>query len=337
MQQKKKSNSEQIVQRWLIIGGVLLAVVLLNMSASGELPQILVLFKNPRVQVFTIVLVAILLEGLTFLLLGSCLSGIIEVFVPQEFLEKRFPRSRIPAALTGSVMGLCFPVCSCGNIPLTRRLMKKGVPVAGAISYLLAAPLINPITIISTILAFPASKVISLERTGMAFLIASICGIMFSRYDRSLIMQDASSEKDSCHHHDSSSKISRILHHAEDDFFLTGRYFVLGAITASLFQTCIPRTVLGSLSQNSILSILLLGGLGMLFSLCSFADAFVASTFTTFPAAAKLVFMTAGPMIGITLIFLYLGTFRRKFAGRLIFTVAGILFLFALIRSFLGG
>jgi len=338
MLQKKKRSYEQIVQRWLIIAGALFALFLINSVMTGELLQILAVFKNTKVQVFTIVLLAILMEGFTFLLMGSCLSGIIEVFVPREFLEKTFPRKNAPAALAGSLLGLCFPVCSCGNIPLTRRLIKKGIPAAGAISYLLAAPVINPITIFSTVLAFPDNKGIWLERTGMAFLIACICGIIFSRYDSSLIMEETPSEKDSCMHHSSSrSKVIQALHHAEHDFFLTGRYFVLGAVTASLFQTCIPRTVLGSLSQNSILSILLLGGLGMLFSLCSFADAFVASTFTIFPTVAKIVFMTAGPMIGIALIFMYFGTFKRSFAGRLIFTVAGILFILALVRSILGG
>ncbi len=333
----QKKSSEERVQRWFIIIGALLALFLLNASMNGELPGMLNFLKAPKVQLFTIVLTAILMEGFAFLLLGSCLSGMIEVFVPREILEKRFPRKSFPAAVAGSLLGLCFPVCSCGNIPLTRRLMKKGVPVAGAVSYLLAAPVINPVTIISTILAFPGTKIISLERTGMAFLVACACGIIFGRYDTAEILRDTSAEEVSCHHHSSSPRIIQALHHAEHDFFLTGKYFVLGAVTASLFQVCVPRTVLGSLGQNSVISILLLGILGMVFSLCSFADAFVASTFTAFPSTAKVVFMTAGPMVGISLIFLYMGTFKRKFSVRLIMLVVGIIFVLGLVRGIAGG
>ena len=107
-----KKSLEERVQRWIIIAGVLIILFLLNASVNGELPQILNLLKTPKVQLFTVVLIAILLEGFTFLLLGSCLSGIIEIFVPQGVLEKRFPQKNLPAAATGSLLGLCFPVCS---------------------------------------------------------------------------------------------------------------------------------------------------------------------------------------------------------------------------------
>ena len=78
---KQKKSLEERVQRWIIIVGVLIILFLLNASVNGELPQILNLFKTPRIQLFTVVLIAILLEGFTFLLLGSCLSGIIAIFL----------------------------------------------------------------------------------------------------------------------------------------------------------------------------------------------------------------------------------------------------------------
>ncbi|MCK9266674.1 permease [bacterium] len=338
MQHKPENKFENIAQRIIVTVVVLLALFILNKGMTGELPQVLLMLKTPKMQVFTIVLLAILLEGLTFLLLGSCLSGAIEVFVPGEFLEKRFPKKKIPSALSGALLGIVFPVCSCGNIPLTRRLIKKGVPVTGAISYLLAAPIINPITVASTIMAFSSLKSIWLERVGIAFLVACISGLIFSRYDKSQILKDLSTEADSCsHHHTSQNKIVRVLQHAEHDFFLTGKYFVIGAIIASLFQTVIPRTILGNLGQNHFLSVLLLGLLGMLFSLCSFADAFVVSTFSSFPSVAKVVFMTAGPMIGASIMFLYFGAFKKKFTGRLILTVACLLLLISVTRIIMGG
>ena len=51
-------------------------------------------------------------------------------------------------------MGLVFPMCECGVVPVIRRLISKGLPVSNAIAYMLAAPIVNPIVILSTYAAF---------------------------------------------------------------------------------------------------------------------------------------------------------------------------------------
>ncbi|HOJ40873.1 MAG TPA: permease, partial [bacterium] len=130
---------------WITVA-VIAVLVLVNKWMAGELGQITRPLGHPKVQLFTIMLLAILLEGFPFLLAGSFVSGALEVLVPPAFLEERvFPRQKLPAAAVGSLLGLIFPVCSCGNIPVARRLLHKGVPVAGVVAYLLAAPIINPV------------------------------------------------------------------------------------------------------------------------------------------------------------------------------------------------
>ncbi|HNQ35381.1 MAG TPA: permease [bacterium] len=319
--------------RILIIISGFVALYLVNLWMSGELYTVNLALKNPRLQLFGVIMTAILLEGFPFLLLGSCISGAIEVLVPREVLEKRlFSANPIKAAAVGSLLGMAFPVCSCGNIPVTRRLMSKGVPVAGAVSYLLAAPIINPITLFSTIAAFPQEKTVVIGRLTLAFIIANIAGLCLGRWKPGEILK-AEAGHDLCphehHHHDhSGNRLGRILSHAESDFFLTGRYLIMGASVAALFQTFIPRTAVNALAANSLLSVFVMELMGIAFSLCSFADAFVASTFTALPAAAKTGFMVAGPMTSLALVTLYLGTFQRKFAGRLIMiTAAGVLIL----------
>ena len=47
-----------------------------------------------------------------------------------------------------------LPVCECGNVPIARSLIANGLKPADVISFLFAAPIINPITIISTMTAF---------------------------------------------------------------------------------------------------------------------------------------------------------------------------------------
>ena len=50
----------------------------------------------------------------------------------------------------------------------------------------------------------------------------------------------------------------------------------------------------------------------VMLSVCSEADAFVAASFVTLPAAAHLAFITLGPMVDLKLIGLYAATFRRR-------------------------
>jgi len=56
------------------------------------------------------------------------------------------------------LLGAIFPVCECAIVPVIRRLIKKGLPVSCAITYMLSAPIINPIVVLSTLSAFSTNK-----------------------------------------------------------------------------------------------------------------------------------------------------------------------------------
>jgi len=78
----------------------------------------------------------------------------VEVFVNIEAIFKRFPKNKSLSVVLGALFGLLFPVCECGVIPLARRLYQKGLPFSTGIAFLLAAPVLNPIVLISTYTAF---------------------------------------------------------------------------------------------------------------------------------------------------------------------------------------
>ena len=72
----------------------------------------------------------------------------------------------------------------------------------------------------------------------------------------------------------------------------------------------------------------------ILLSVCSEADAFVAASFVTLPAAAHLAYITIGPMVDIKLIGLYAATFRRRVFWLLILVPVPLVFVLSLV---LGG
>jgi uncharacterized membrane protein YraQ (UPF0718 family) len=128
---------------------------------------------------FTLFL-SLLVEAMPFLLLGVLLSSILLFCIDEGQLIAKLPRHPILGAMAGSCIGFLFPVCECGNVPVARRLIIKGVPISVAIGFLLAAPTINPIVIWATWTAFRDRPDIVFFRVLFSFAIATIIGCIFS-------------------------------------------------------------------------------------------------------------------------------------------------------------
>ncbi|MGL5509675.1 MAG: permease [Microcoleaceae cyanobacterium] len=123
---------------------------------------------------------SLLVEAIPFLLLGVLFSGILLWFVDERKLIAILPRHPFFGALVGSLVGFLFPVCECGNVPVARRLLMQGIPPQVAVSFLLAAPTLNPIVIWSTWVAFRDQPEIVLLRVLFSLIIATTIGWVFS-------------------------------------------------------------------------------------------------------------------------------------------------------------
>jgi uncharacterized protein len=128
---------------------------------------------------FTLFL-SLLIEAIPFLILGVLFSGILQYFVSEKWLMRWMPKNPLLGALVGSCMGMLFPVCECGNVPVARRLLMQGVPTPVAIGFLLAAPTINPIVFWVTWTAFRDQPEVLFYRVGISLGIATIVGWVFS-------------------------------------------------------------------------------------------------------------------------------------------------------------
>ncbi len=283
---------------------------------------------NGRFQTFVTIFLSIFIEAAPFLLAGSIVSGLIEVAVNQETLYRFIPRRRVWGALVGGGLGLIFPVCECGVVPVTRRLYQKGLPLSIGIAFLLAAPAVNPITIASTYAAFGWGPMLW-GRIGLTFLIAVTIGLIFSlAKPEEVLLPELLLAKSVCdphdHHHDHahhpeepensrSPKIWQALNIAGDDFLDMGRYLVAGSLLAAAMQTLVPQSALLTLAGGALTSVLVMMALAFVLSVCSTVDAFLALAFVnTFPPAAILAFLTFGPMVDIKSSLMFLGVFRRR-------------------------
>lgn len=265
---------------------------------------------------FATISLGIFVEAVPFLLLGTLASGMVEVFVDQETLARYIPRRALAASFGGALLGLAFPVCECGVVPLARRLFRKGLPLSSGVAFLLAAPVVNPVVLLSTAAAFGWGGMLA-WRVGLSLGIAVLTGLLFaSERDPANLLRPLSPSTGFEHDHPSGTvrtRLGRALVIAGDEFFEMGRFLVVGALLAALLQTVVPQSALLRVGGHPFLSVVAMMGLAFALSLCSTVDSFVALAFTgSFTPAAILAFLVYGPMVDIKSTLMLLGVFRRR-------------------------
>jgi uncharacterized membrane protein YraQ (UPF0718 family) len=252
-----------------------------------------------------------------FVLLGILLSVVVQVWLPQGALIKSLPKNPLLRRLLVSTLGVLLPVCECGNVPLTRGLLKQGLSVSESITFLLAAPIVNPITILTTFQAFGGDKHIVFSRIVGGFLIANIVGWIYSKKSSSAkVVTDqfrASCEvvkSEDAHNHGKISK-STDLFRTEMTSIMPA--LVVGALVAGIVQIAIPRSALYSIGANPVISIAVMMLLAFIVSICSNVDAFFALAFSrTFTAGSVVSFLVFGPIIDIKMLTLMKTTFTTR-------------------------
>lgn len=265
------------------------------------------------------IFISILIEAIPFILIGVILSGIIQMFVSEEMIARIMPKNRFLAVLFGALAGVLFPACECGIIPITRRLLLKGVPLHAGVAFMLTAPIINPIVLFSTYIAFGNRWSVVFYRGGLALAVSLIIGVILSYQfkDNQLLKPD---EPGHHHHHGTLlQKLGGTLRHAIDEFFSVGKYLIIGAFIAAAMQTYVKTSTLLAIGQNDVSSSLVMMGLAFVLSLCSEVDAFIASSFSsTFSLGSLIAFLVFGAMVDIKNVLMMLAAFKKRFVFLLI-------------------
>lgn len=280
------------------------------------------------------IFMSIIIEALPFVLVGTILSGFIEVFLTPDKVAKYLPKQRFLRILFGTFIGFVFPSCECGIVPIINRFLEKKVPSYTAIPFLATAPIINPIVLLATYSAFGNSWRFLLLRLLGAIIVAIALGMMLAFViDDNIIKADARPGHYHDYSHDSlGKKCFLALSHAIDEFFDTGRYLVFGTLIASAMQIYVPTRILTTIGGNPLTAILVMMLLAFILSLCSEADAFIgASLLSNFGVAPVMAFLLIGPMIDIKNLLMMLKSFKKSFIVQFITVSAAIITLYCLV------
>jgi uncharacterized membrane protein YraQ (UPF0718 family) len=302
-----------------------------------------------NVRDFVVIFLSIIYEAFPFIVLGVVIAGILEEFVPQELIPRLIPRNRPLAIAISCFLGLPFPMCECGIIPVMRRLLRKGLPLSCCVAYMLAGPIINFVVMLATAVAFRGMETAETGtgrlahqmggawmmsmRMILGFLVAFGTGLVvewqYRRHGIKLLSPRAQPDiKGTPATSDNGlaittrksvfQRLSSISETALHDFVDIMAFLVLGALLAALTRQVLSHDDVDQMSRNyPVFAILIMMGLAIVLCLCSEADAFVAASFTTLQPAAKLAFLVLGPMLDFKLYMMY----TRVFSTRLIWTI----------------
>ena len=288
---------------------------------------------------FVLTFISIIWEAFPFVVLGAVVAGVLEEVVPQQALAKLIPHNRLLAVVVGALLGLVFPMCECGIVPVMRRLLRKGLPLGTCVAYMLAGPIINLVVISSTYVAFGPHGIgheMVAIRVGLGFLVAvSTAMIVQAQYavhgSKLLTPLAAPQEKaaiapvaeDERPVHPSQNRageskplfqrMANISETALHDFIDIMVFLTLGACMAALVKGQFSTQDVESISKGfPAVTILGMMVAAIVMCLCSEADAFVAASFTTLHPSAKIAFLVLGPMFDFKLLLMFTRVFRRR-------------------------
>lgn len=297
---------------------------------------------------------SVLVGALPFMVVAAFASGFLEVFVSRDAIARLVPRNGVRGILLAPLLGLCIPMCECGIVPVARRMVQKGVPGAAAVTFMLSNPIMNPLAVYATYLAFPWARYMVWLRVGLAYVVAVLTGLAVHAGIRRgwfpSILNDAydpesaaAAECCGCgeeHGHDHpdpnlTQKLQAWLEHAASEFFDVSKYFIIGSALAAISQALISRQLLEAIGGGPVMSVLIMIAFAYVICICSEADAFVAATFaSTFTPGALLAFLVAGPMTDIKNTMMMASAFRRPFVIFLNVLILGLTAAFTIALNF---
>jgi len=219
---------------------------------------------------------------------------------------------------------------------------------------MLAAPVVNPVSLASTWVAFQGDLGVVAGRAAMVIIPAAMLGWALGKTKGADLLRadsqrptpspatlpmahDASCGCGCGHDHAQphgrpplGQGLLSVLRGTGREFLEMGLFLILGACAAGLFKVFLPQEWLAPVSANLWLAVPAMMLLAVLMSICSEADAFVAASLSMFPRPALLAFLALGPMLDLKLLPAFLSVFQRRVALMIILAPAAAVYLLAM-------
>lgn len=322
----------------LIGGGLGLAAVVVLIAVDVWAPAFFTASLPTRAQDGLTLGLSVLIESLPFIVLGLLLSIVVQVWIPPGLIERWMPRRAWARRAVLSLLGMFLPVCECGNVPLARGLLIRGFSVPETLTFLIAAPIVNPIVILTTHQAFGFDDGILVARLVGGFLIANLLGWLYSRHpDPDGLLTDRFRAECAHDDHLHGGRVRQSLELFVTELRAVMPALIIGSALAGAIQVLVPRDWLLAIGANPVWSILAMMALGLTVAICSNVDAFFALSFaSTFTPGSLVAFLLVGPLVDVKMLALLRTTFTTRTLAGIVAVVLASAFLIGVAVNLLG-
>lgn len=118
------------------------------------------------------------IEASLTLVIGAVVAGVLRRMVGPAGTRRLFGRGWA-GLVRGWLAGMLLPVCSLGVIPVAREMRRAGVPGGTVLAFVLAAPLLNPISFLYGLTL--AEPVVILTFAGLSLVLSTLAGWLWDR------------------------------------------------------------------------------------------------------------------------------------------------------------
>ena len=246
-----------------------------------------------------------------------------QVWLPDGVIERILPRAGWARRAVLSLLGMFIPVCECGNVPFARGLLMRGLGPADALAFLVAAPIVNPIVILTTHQAFGWDGGILVARLLGGYAIANLIGWLYSRHpDPQRMLTERFAQTCEIVTHEPGSRVRRSIAQLVVELRAVMPALVIGSALAGAVQVLVPRSALVAIGSNPVLSIVAMVLLAMTVAICSNVDAFFALSFaSTFSPGSLVAFLLVGPLVDVKMLALLRTTFTTRVLAGIVVVV----------------
>jgi len=218
------------------------------------------------------------------ILLGLVIGGVIDYWIPQEYITRYLAKKEKKTILYAISFGFLMSACSHGILAISMALYKKGASIPAVIAFLLASPWANlPVTIL--LFGLFGAKAILLVLG--AIVIAVTTGIAFQVLDKKGLIEEGKPVKDVDENFSIREDLARRLKEytptpknlkkdlagiAESSWSLTKMvlwWILVGMILASFARTYVPHDLFMKYMGPTVLGLLVTLALATIIEVCS--------------------------------------------------------------------
>lgn len=273
---------------------------------------------------FSTSFISLCLQIAPFILLSAFVSAVLQFFINENIFIKLTKKPMYIILPSFMLLSFIMPVCDCGLIPVSTRLVKKGLALEYALFFFFSSCILNPLVLASTYFAFPNQPELLLYRLIFGLLLALFLFAIIRRNSFSLFYIDKDeSKKLYCQAGDNflldnsvftTSKFQNSLFNKADMLFThcTNEFFLMmKTLIPAIALTCILKLVI-SISDLSLIfanfSWFNLLGMRLLFmvialiflGVCANANAFIAKNFAQILGMPYMIlYMILSPLVDL--------------------------------------